>query len=111
MKKILEALHGARKIEWFMLIAAAALLVMAQFGRIDSQSAQYTEEERRLASILSRIDGVGRVEVMLPEDGSKGALIVAEGADRIDVCLRIEYAVHAVTGTAISSIEILPYER
>jgi hypothetical protein len=48
---------------------------------------------------------------MLPEDGSKGALIVAEGADRIDVCLRIEYAVHAVTGTAISSIEILPYER
>lgn len=111
MKKILDALHGARKIEWFLLIAAAALLVMVQFGRIDSVSSQYTEEERRLASILSRIDGVGKVEVMLSDHDGKGALIVAEGADRIAVCLRIEYAVHAATGTAISSIEILPYGR
>lgn len=108
MKRILEELKGARKIEWFLAIAAVAILLMTQCTGTDTVPDYRTEQESRLISVLQKIDGVGQVDVMISEDAS-GVLVVAEGADNLNASLRIQYAVQALLDCEASQIEIVPY--
>ena len=112
MKKFLDALRGARKIEIFLAIAAIAVLLL-QGGVPFQPKTHGTELEQRLGAILCRIDGVGNVEVMVTEaaDGSPaGVLVVADGAGEIGVCLRLQYAVQTLLGVEASRIEIVRSE-
>lgn len=111
MKKFLEELKGARSIEWFLAALAIAILLLTQWNGEASLSASGTEQELRVASILSRIDGVGKVEVMISEEDHAGVLVVAEGAGDMLVCLRLQYAIQTLMGTDTARIEIVPYQQ
>lgn len=108
MKKILEELKGARRIEWFLAVAAVAILLLTQCAGSDSAARYRTDEESRLISVLQKIDGVGRVDVMISAD-ALGVLVVADGADQLAVCLRIQYVVQTLLGCEASDVEIVPY--
>lgn len=110
MKKFWEILKGARRIEWFLIAIAVAILLLLM-PRPGSTGA-HTEIETRLAGILGRIDGVGRVEVMIAQDAEgapAGVLVVAEGAEDIRTSLKLEMAVKTLLGTEVSRIEIVHY--
>lgn len=109
MKRILELLKGARRIEWIAALIAVAILLMQLLGAIEPAGTQ-TDLERRLEAILASIEGVGRVEVMVAEDaegGVEGVLVVAEGAWNAAVCLRIQYAVETLLGIEASAVEVV----
>lgn len=111
MKKIMEVLRGARWFEILLAAVAVAVLILLQM-RDAAPSGGNTELEKRLCAVLGRIEGVGRVEVMVTEDGQNrpdGVLVVAEGASDMAVCLRLQYAVQTLLGTEVSRIEIVPY--
>ena len=110
MKKFLEELKGARNIEWCLAVLAIAILILTQWNGSPSAIVQ-TQQEQRLSAILNRIEGAGRVEVMISESAQEGVLIVAEGADDLGVCLHLQYAVQTLLGTEASRIEIVPHQK
>lgn len=112
MSKILDAFKGARKIEVFLAIAAIAVLLLQGIGQIGTSN--QTSLENRLEKTLSQIEGVGRVSVMIVENENaqaEGALVVAEGADDIGTCLRIQYAVSTLLNLNIGQIEVVPHTK
>ena len=111
MKRILEELKGARKIEWFLIVFAIAALLLTQLGDSALSSAHLSQQEKRLCEILKKIEGAGSVEVMISDNPLAGVLVVSEGADDLRVCLRLQYAVQTLLGTEASRIEILPYQK
>lgn len=111
MKKFLEELKGARNIEWILAAMAIVLLLLTYWNGNSSTGIVQTEQEQRLAAILTRIEGVGDVEVMISEEEQKGVLVVAEGANNLGVCLRLQYAIQTLLGTEAIRIEIVPYQK
>ena len=111
MRKFLEELKGARSIEWFLALLAIALLILTQWNGASSTDLARTEQEQRISSILHRIEGVGEVEVMISEESGEGVLVVAEGANDLTVCLRLQYAIQTLLGTDAVRIEIVPYQK
>ena len=113
MKKLLEGLRGARKLELFLAIAAAAVLLLLWPAKYKNPGGQ-TDIEQRLCAILSEIEGVGKVRTMVTEGDEGeigGVLIVAEGADDIAVQLRLRYAVQTLLEVNASEIEVAKYAR
>lgn len=111
MKKIIEELKGARGIEWFLVLLAISILLLMRGDNGNSGIMNQTQQEQRIASILSCIEGAGKVEVMISDDGGDRVLVVAEGAHDLNVCLHLQYAVRTILGTEISKIEIVPYHK
>ena len=72
MKQLCELLKGARRIEFWIAAAAVCALLALSLGSGDSGAG---DAEARMQRILSRIEGAGRVTVML--SGEEGAI---EGA-------------------------------
>ena len=107
MKQLVEMLRGARRIEfWIAAAAVCALLALALGGGANSGS---DGVEARMERILSRIEGAGRVTVMLsgPEDAPRGAVVAAGGAGDARVVLELQRAVQALTGLELEEIEIV----
>ena len=109
LKRFLEELKAARKIEWLLALLAIAVLLLTRMGDGLSTASYQTDQEKRLGAILSRIDGAGRVEVMISEGEDRGVLIVAEGAHDLHICLQLQYAARTLLGVEASMIEIMPY--
>lgn len=105
-------LRGAKRIEWIALAAALAVaaLIWASSGR-SGQTAAATEQERRVAQVLSQVDNAGRVQVLIGEGEDAGVLVVAEGADDIGVALRLAQAVQTLLGVENSRIEVLKMQQ
>lgn len=107
MSRLLESLRSARKIELLILIVfVCALLVIGLSGR----DAQGTDAEARMSALLSRIEGAGRVHVLLSEDAEgncTGAVIASPGADDVRVVLELQRAVQTLTELALDRIEIV----
>lgn len=112
LKLLIEAFKSARKTEIILIIAAVCALLACVYAS-DSSNGTSTDTEMRMAHILSQIEGAGRVEVMLADDESnlQGAVIVAAGADEIEVHLKIQQAVHAMTGLELNRIEVIESKR
>lgn len=106
MKRFLDDLKGARKIEWILLAAAVAMIFLFMCDGSTSSSAPRTAEETRIISVLSRIEGVGKNDVLISEGG---ILVVAEGIEDVAVNLRVQYAIQTILGIEASKIEIVPY--
>ena len=108
MKGLKEMLKAARRLEWLLILALlAALLVLGMGGNAGGGA---NEEERRMERILSSIDGAGRVSVMLsrdPEGNCSGAVVSAGGADDLRVMLMLQSAVQALTNLELGQIEIV----
>lgn len=110
MKKFFEELRGARSIEWFLAVLAIAILLLMLWNGGTPDSTK-TAQEQRLTAILKRIDGVGHLELMISDEPQCGVLVVAEGADNLEVCLRLQYALQTLTGIDAGQIEIVPYQK
>ena len=59
-------------------------------------------------NILNKIDGVGEVSVLLTYDDEKleGIVVVAEGANNLDIKINIISAIEAVTGLGKHKIKV-----
>ena len=104
----------------FIGLAALLLLVAAYFVFIGNAGAEtertdgvreMSDEESRLCSILSRIEGVGAVEVYINADeegNARSAVIEFEGADSLSVRMDVMRAAAGALG--ISQKDVLIYK-
>ncbi len=111
IKRLLDRLRGARRIELFAALALAALLalMMLDIGR-SGDSEPRTELESRVERILGRVEGAGRVSVMISQEGDgdvTGVVIVAEGLSDVQAYLRLQRAVSALLNVDVGKIEII----
>lgn len=105
---------------WLMAMAAAVLLA---FALQNGQSSSATQQERRIAQVLSAIAGAGKVEVALyyAEQANSafsaqmaevptGALVVAEGADDMSVRLELIRAMRTLLGLPENAVDVFVME-
>ena len=106
MRRLEEMLRGARRIEFWICAAAVCALLAIALGGTDSGS---DGVEARMERVLSRIEGAGRVTVMLSgaEGAPEGAVVAAGGAGDVRVMLELQRAVRALTGLELEKIEIV----
>lgn len=73
-----------------------------------SQDISDSDLEKRIENILGKIDGVGKVSVLLTYDNEslEGIVIVAEGVNNLDTKVNIISAVEAVTGLGKHKIKV-----
>ena len=110
MRALWENLRAARYIEIGILLAVlAALGLMLTGGRTDDTIAA-TEPERRLCRLLEQIEGVGKVSVMISEDGG-GAVIVASELDDWRTALEIQSAARAVLNVELDRVCVIGKRR
>ncbi len=115
VKKIL-AIKNIRLIVVAIIIATALIIYSSVDGikNKDANTSQMVmdEEETRLASILSGIEGVGQVQTMITrEDGTiTGVLVIAEGAEDISVMLKLLSATSTVMGVDKKVVEVYQME-
>ena len=105
---IKQSLHSARKIEIFLLIAAAAIAALIFISGDNDTTGN--DLEIRTEEILECIGGVGKTKVVInstAEGEIKGVLIVAEGAGSIRTYLEMQKAVSTLLGIDINNIEII----
>ena len=97
------------------LAFAACCLLLSSNG---TQTA--SQEERRMAEVLSTIAGAGEVEIVLYrnqqnvfEDGGMvtGAVVVAQGADDAGVRLRLIRAVRTLLGLPENAVDVFAMEE
>lgn len=100
-----------RKEPWIPALLAAGLLLLLWPGSSGKEKEDdiATQAELRLRETLEKMEGVGRVQVLLAEGdsrsgGYKGAVIVCEGALSSAVRLRIVQAVAAFTDLGTNKI-------
>ena len=117
-RQALDRLRGARHIGWLAAAAAAAAIALLLTGGEAGLNPGATALEQRMESVLSCVEGAGKVRVLVNEGGTVGALnsgqkqsagvlVVAEGAKNIRVKMELEQAVMALLGVDASQIEIL----
>ena len=111
MKQLFEALRSARKIEILVLVIMLCVLFVLSLGGETTPDA--VSEEERLEHILSRIDGAGDVSVMLSRDeqGIRGCVAAATGAEDMRVMLEMQRALRTLTGLDLERIEIVKSKR
>lgn len=108
-----------RKDGWLLMALAAAVILCLTMNGMESLPAGQTEEEARLARVLSAMEGAGNVEVAVfyePVQGKDastqpcGVVVVAQGADDIAVRLRLTRAVCTLLGVDAEQVEVFPSE-
>ena len=115
------ALKGAKRMEWILLLAVAAALVLLVSNQGGAGGAR-TELEARMESVLSQVEGAGRVRVLVSEgEGDaqafsqqgksvQGVVIVADGAGDVKVALELSGAAQALLGVDANKIQVLKME-
>ena len=116
------ALKGAKRMEWILLLAVAAALILVMTSRSAPESGQ-TTLEARMEAVLSQVQGAGCVRVLVSEgegdtqafsqenlQSVRGVVIVADGADDIRVALELSAAAQALTGVDAGKIQVLKME-
>lgn len=107
MRRFLERLRAARYVEIGVLLVALALLGLAlATAALPAGDAGATDMERRLCRLLEGIDGVGRVRVMIAEDGG-GAVIVASQLDDVRTALQVQLAAKALLDIDLDRICVI----
>jgi len=135
LRKLWEKRKGVRHVEWIvlMILVGVAGSLLLQGGVTPSQiEGGQTDLERRLAHVLSAVDGAGQVEVIVhmtqdviaqpagsfgmtaptkTEEKPSGVIVVAEGASNLQVRLNLSRAVQTLLGLPASAVEVLPKQR
>lgn len=110
-EKLRDILHGARRIEIFILLIVFSMIgLYLMHNKQDITPSSDTAIESRLESILSGIDGVNRPDVMVTqEENGKfvGVVVVADGSVDISTQLNIQNAIKTLLNIEISRIEII----
>ncbi len=119
-------LKGRREIKYVILaVAALALAVLLFQLPSGGTGGSATQEEKRIAEVLSAMAGAGKVEVALfyaqetqglLNGGSTasrptGAVVVAEGAGDLSVRLSLIRAVRTLLGLPESAVDVFVMEE
>ena len=98
-------LERAGRWRYALLAAAAglALLLWPAGGAGGQEKSAEDAEEARLASLLEAMEGVGRTQVLLSDNG---AAVVCQGADSASVRLDVTEAMRCYTGLSSDRIVI-----
>lgn len=116
MTEVLKKLRANRTARILLIAAIALALLLACWcvfgsGQKDA-SAGYvaTEEEARIASMLSGIEGVREVRVMIAEEDGKpvSAVVMFGGEDGILVRLRLTQVTARALGLSDGSVHVYP---
>ena len=110
-KKILAVKN--LKIMVIAIIISIGLIIYSGVSTNESGAvSNMDQEEIRLASTLSQIEGVGAVQTMITRNGSEvtGVLVIAEGAENISVMLKLLDATSTVMGVDKSIVEVYQME-
>ena len=101
---------------WFLL-AAVLLCCLLCFLLLSGSG---TSEEKRIAQVLSAISGAGKVEVAVYYNSGAdslsssappvGAVVVAEGADDLEVRLSLIRAVRTLLGLPEAAVDVFSME-
>ena len=105
----LEKLKGIRHLELLLALLVLAACVLLS-GRFSSSEAPL---ERRMAETLSRVEGAGRVSVVLrcaSDNTAQVTATVANGTANLRVLLSIQRAAQSLLGVETARIEVLPME-
>lgn len=112
----LKSIKNIRVIAVIFIIAVALLIystVAAGVGetaaREDNDVSAMDEEEARLAAVLGRIEGAGKVQTMISRDSDDnivGVLVIAEGADDITVMLKLLSATTTALGVDRQIVDV-----
>ena len=98
---------AARAGQWkyvFLVAAVGLALLLWPSGQSRPEASDGSAtEEARLESLLSRMEGVGQIEVLLSDSG---AAVVCQGADSVTVRLNITQAVRCYTGLGADKVVI-----
>ena len=103
----IEKLLNTRNKKIAAIIFIIGILLMTLPGKTENKKDfAHSDEEERLCSILTQIQGCGRVDVMITyseekdynrsQVKAKGAIIVAQGADDVGVSIKLSQAAQAV---------------
>lgn len=104
-----------RRDGWLLAALGTAVLLCLALGATEGGAAP-SQQESRLAQVLSAMEGAGRVEVAIYYEGSAeeavpcGAVIVADGAGDVGVQLRLTRAVTTLLGMDASRVEVFQRE-
>lgn len=111
-KSALSSILQKKSVLIFLLAAGLLLLLWPKSsgsGSAEKNEDVFTNEEKRLCTVLSKIDGVGNVYALLSEEPNRrgeytGAVVVCSGAGSPDTRLRVIQAVSAFTGLGSNRI-------
>ena len=111
-KSALSSILQKKSVLIFLLAAGLLLLLWPKSsgsGSAEKNEDVFTNEEKRLCAVLSKIDGVGNVYALLSEEPNRrgeytGAVVVWSGAGSPDTRLRVIQAVSAFTGLGSNRI-------
>ena len=104
------------------IIAAVAAVLLALMMMQSGTGSTASQQELRIAEVLSTIAGAGRVEVALyyaQQDGNAfssasvvptGALVVADGAEDMAVRLNLIRAVRTLLGLPEAAVDVFEME-
>lgn len=101
------------KIMVVAIIIAIGLIIYSTIETTATTDSTYMDQEEiRLATTLSNIDGVGEVKTMITRNGDEisGVLVIAEGAENISVMLKLLDATATVMGVDKSIVEVYQME-
>ncbi len=104
------------------VIFIIGILLMIVPGKSNSNShKEFPDEESKLSDILCQIEGAGNVNVMITyyeEENykeksikAKGAVIVADGADDYDVCVKLSHAAQAVLDLPAHKVRVYKSQK
>jgi len=121
MKRWADKIRAMKGGLWIVLLGACALALLL-YPSAGRQGAAMTEEEQRVSATLSRIAGAGevRVSIYYAQEAASfgasakkpvGAVIVAQGAERVDVRLNLIRAAEALLGLDARGVEVFAMEE
>lgn len=110
--KAWEKIKGIKNIKIIALIfiIAISLIIYSSVGTSKQTEKTFqNEDELRLASILSSIDGAGEVETMISKSSGEivGVLVIADGASNPLVRLRLLQAASSALGVDSDVVSVL----
>lgn len=122
MKALWTWLKDGKRL-WLLGLAAALCIAVCLPAQQSRQSTGASSEERRIAEVLSAMEGAGKVEVALFYEteaasafggGEKkrpsGAVVVAEGAGDMQVRLSLIRAMRTLLGLSETAVDVFAME-
>ena len=119
-------LKEKRRLYWvgMAVLLLACVLLSGNNGMVGGSTTGATQEEKRIAEVLSAMAGVGRVEVALFYEsevvsafggGAKtrptGAVVVAEGVGDMRVRLELSRAVRTLLSLPENAVDVFEMEE
>lgn len=113
VKSAFEKIKGIKNIKIIALIFIIAIaLIIYSSVAADKESEKQSfqnDDETRLASILSSVEGAGEVETMITKSSGQivGVLVIADGANNPIVRLRLLSATASALGVESDTVSVM----